>query len=90
MSAAELPSVTKVKWTSMGVDDVDCARIGNLASCGALDTIVKLDLSYNAFSGKGMEDFMSGLSRDSMRSLKCAVLNRTSPGCKCVRRMAAS
>ena len=62
------------------LDDSDCQTIGNLAAWGDLESLVKLDLSYNAIDGAGVEAITSGMTAGSLRSLKFLILDRNPIG----------
>lgn len=90
MHAEELASASKVKWTSMQLDDTDCGIIGDLAAHRALESLVKLDLSYNLIGGGGMEAFTDGMARGSLPSLKFLTLDHNSIGDTGVRALASA
>lgn len=54
--------------------------IGVLASRGALETLVKLDLSYNSIGGQGITALVGSLQSGSLRSLKFLIFDRNHIG----------
>lgn len=80
LSVEDLSVNTQVKWNSKELDDDDCAMIGELALRGALENLVKLDVSYNSIGGQGMHALVGSLHNGALRSLKFLILDRNRIG----------
>ena len=79
-SADELTAASTVKLNNLGVDDDDCALLGELARTAELEGLVKLDLSYNQIGGVGLSALTVGLTHGALRSLKFLILSRNDLG----------